>query len=57
MCIKKNLSSRALEKEIKNNAFERLSLADEYLDNISEEKLAKIIKKELEIFLLELGCN
>ncbi|MCI5734141.1 MAG: DUF1016 N-terminal domain-containing protein, partial [Tenericutes bacterium] len=28
MCIKKNLSKRALEKEIKNNAFERLSLAD-----------------------------
>jgi len=84
MCIKKNLSSRALEKEIKNNAFERLSLADkeniklisnknevltikdtlkdpvlmpinEDLDNISEEKLAKIIRKELEIFLLELG--
>ena len=84
MCIKKNLSSRELEKEIKNNAFERLSLADkeniklisdkkeiltikdtlkdpvlipinEDLDNISEEKLAKIIRKELEIFLLELG--
>ena len=84
MCIKKNLSKRALEKEIKNNAFERLSLADkeniklisdknevltikdtlkdpvlipinEDLDNISEEKLAKIIRKELEIFLLELG--
>ena len=86
MCIKKNLSKRALEKEIKNNAFERLSLADkeniklisdknevltikdtlkdpvlipinEDLDNISEEKLAKIIRKELEIFLLELGCG
>ena len=86
MCIKKNLSKRALEKEIKNNAFERLSLADkeniklisyknevltikdtlkdpvlipinEDLDNISEEKLAKIIRKELEIFLLVLGCN
>ena len=86
MCIKKNLSSRALEKEIKNNAFERLSLADkeniklisnknevltikdtlkdpvlitinEDLDNVSEEKLAKIIRKELEIFLLELGCG
>ena len=84
MCIKKNLSKRALEKEIKNNAFERLSLADkeniklisdknevltikdtlkdpvlitinEDLYNISEEKLAKIIRKELEIFLLELG--
>ena len=84
MCIKKNLSKRELEKEIKNNAFERLSLADkeniklisdkkeiltikdtlkdpvlipinEDLDNISEEKLAKIIRKELEIFLLELG--
>ena len=84
MCIKKNLSKRALEKEIKNNAFERLSLADkeniklisnknevltikdtlkdpvlipinEDLDNVSEEKLAKIIRKELEIFLLELG--
>ena len=84
MCIKKNLSKRALEKEIKNNSFERLSLADkeniklisykheiltikdtlkdpvlipinEDLDNISEEKLAKIIRKELEIFLLELG--
>ena len=84
MCIKKNLSKRALETEIKNNAFERLSLADkeniklindrneiltikdtlkdpvlipinEDLDNISEEKLAKIIRKELEIFLLELG--
>ena len=84
MCIKKNLSKRALEKEIKNNAFERLSLADkeniklisdknevltikdtlkdpvlipinEDLDNINEEKLAKIIRKELEIFLLELG--
>ena len=84
MCIKKNLSSRELEKEIKNNSFERLSLADkeniklindrneiltikdtlkdpmlipinEDLDNISEEKLAKIIRKELEIFLLELG--
>ena len=86
MCIKKNLSKRALEKEIKNNAFERLSLADkeniklisnknevltikdtlkdpvlipinEDLDNINEEKLAKIIRKELEIFLLELGCG
>ena len=84
MCIKKNLSKRALEKEIKNNAFERLSLADkeniklisdrneiltikdtlkdpvlipinEDLDNVSEERLAKIIRKELEIFLLELG--
>ena len=84
MCIKKNLSKRALEKEIKNNAFERLSLADkeniklisdknevltikdtlkdpvlitinEDLDNVSEEKLVKIIRKELEIFLLELG--
>ena len=84
MCIKKNLSKRALEKEIKNNAFERLSLADkeniklindrneiltikdtlkdpmlipinEDLDKISEEKLVKIIRKELEIFLLELG--
>ena len=84
MCIKKNLSKRALEKEIKNNAFERLSLADkeniklisdknevltikdtlkdpvlitinEDLDNVNEEKLAKIIRKELEIFLLELG--
>ena len=83
MCIKKNLSKRELEKEIKNNSFERLSLADkeniklisnknevltikdtlkdpvlipinEDLDNISEEKLAKIIRKELEIFLLEL---
>ena len=86
MCIKKNLSARELKKEIKNNAFERLSLADkeniklisdknevltikdtlkdpvlipinENLDNISEEKLAKIIRKELEIFLLELGCG
>ena len=86
MCIKKNLSARELQKEIKNNAFERLSLADkeniklisdknelltikdtlkdpvlipinEDLDNISEEKLAKIIRKELEIFLLELGCG
>ena len=86
MCIKRNLSKRALEKEIKNNAFERLSLADkeniklisdknevltikdtlkdpvlitinEDLDNVSEEKLAKIIRKELEIFLLELGCG
>ena len=86
MCIKKNLSKRALETEIKNNAFERLSLADkeniklisdknevltikdtlkdpvlitinEDLDNVSEEKLAKIIRKELEIFLLELGCG
>ena len=86
MCIKKNLSKRALEKEIKNNSFERLSLADkeniklisdkneiltikdtlkdpvlipinEDLDNVSEEKLAKIIRKELEIFLLELGCG
>ena len=84
MCIKRNLSKRALEKEIKNNAFERLSLADkeniklisdknevltikdtlkdpvlitinEDLDNVNEEKLAKIIRKELEIFLLELG--
>ena len=84
MCIKKNLSKRELQKEIKNNTFERLSLADkeniklisdknevltikdtlkdpvlipinEDLDNISEEKLAKIIRKELEIFLLELG--
>ena len=84
MCIKRNLSKRALETEIKNNAFERLSLADkeniklisdknevltikdtlkdpvlitinEDLDNVSEEKLAKIIRKELEIFLLELG--
>ena len=86
MCIKKNLSARELKKEIKNNAFERLSLADkenikfisdknevltikdtlkdpvlipinEDLDNISEEKLTKIIRKELEIFLLELGCG
>ena len=86
MCIKKNLSARGLKKEIKNNAFERLSLADkeniklisdknelltikdtlkdpmlipinEDLDNVSEEKLAKIIRKELEIFLLELGCG
>ena len=86
MCIKKNLSSRELEKEIKNNSFERLSLADkeniklindrneiltikdilkdpilitinENLDNVSEEKLAKIIRKELEIFLLVLCCN
>ena len=86
MCIKKNLSKRALEKEIKNNSFERLSLADkeniklisnknevltikdtlkdpvlitinEDLDNVNEEKLAKIIRKELEIFLLELGCG
>ena len=86
MCIKRNLSKRALETEIKNNAFERLSLADkeniklisdknevltikdtlkdpvlitinEDLDNVSEEKLAKIIRKELEIFLLELGCG
>ena len=84
MCIKKNLSKRELQQEIKNNAFERLSLADkeniklisnknevltikdtlkdpllipinEDLDNVSEEKLAKIIRKELEIFLLELG--
>ena len=30
---------------------------NEDLDNVSEEKLAKIIRKELEIFLLELGCN
>ena len=86
MCIKKNLSKRELQKEIKNNAFERLSLSDkeniklisdknevltikdtlkdpvlitinEDLDNVSEEKLAKIIRKELEIFLLELGCG
>ena len=86
MCIKKNLSKRELEKEIKNNSFERLSLADkeniklisdknevltikdtlkdpvlitinEDLDNVSEEKLARIIRKELEIFLLELGCG
>ena len=86
MCIKKNLSSRELEKEIKNNSFERLCLADkeniklindrneiltikdilkdpilitinENLDNVSEEKLAKIIRKELEIFLLVLCCN
>ena len=86
MCIKRNLSKRELEKEIKNNSFERLSLADkeniklisdknealtikdtlkdpvlitinEDLDNVSEEKLAKIIIKELEIFLLELGCG
>ena len=28
MCIKRNLSKRELEKEIKNNVFERLSLAD-----------------------------
>ena len=35
MCIKKNLSKRALEKEIKNNAFERLSLADK--ENIKLE--------------------
>ena len=84
MCIKRNLSKRELEKEIKNNAFERLSLVDkeniklisnknevltikdtlkdpvlitinEDLDNVNEEKLAKIIRKELEIFLLELG--
>ena len=39
MCIKKNLSSRALEKEIKNNAFERLSLADkENIKLISNKK-------------------
>ena len=86
MCIKKNLSKRELQKEIKNNTFERLSLADkeniklisdknevltikdtlkdpvlitinEDLDNVSEEKLVKIIRKELEIFLLELGCG
>ncbi|HJJ08336.1 MAG TPA: PDDEXK nuclease domain-containing protein [Bacilli bacterium] len=86
MCIKRNLSKRELEKEIKNNSFERLSLVDkeniklisnknevltikdtlkdpvlitinEDLDNVSEEKLAKIIRKELEIFLLELGCG
>ena len=86
MCIKRNLSKRELEKEIKNNSFERLSLVDkeniklisnknevltikdtlkdpvlitinEDLDNLSEEKLAKIIRKELEIFLLELGCG
>ena len=86
MCIKRNLSKRELEKEIKNNSFERLSLADkeniklisnknevltikdtlkdpvlitinEDLDNVNEEKLAKIIRKELEIFLLELGCG
>ena len=86
MCIKKNLSKRELQKEIKNNSFERLSLADkeniklisnknevltikdtlkdpvlitinEDLDNVSEEKLAKIIRKELKIFLLELGCG
>ena len=84
MCIKRNLSKRELEKEIKNNSFERLSLVDkeniklisnknevltikdtlkdpvlitinEDLDNVNEEKLAKIIRKELEIFLLELG--
>ena len=30
---------------------------NENLDNVSEEKLVKIIRKELEIFLLELGCN
>ena len=30
---------------------------NEDLDNVSEEKLVKIIRKELEIFLLELGCN
>ena len=30
---------------------------NEDLDNVSEEKLAKIIRKELEIFLLVLGCN
>ena len=30
---------------------------NEDLDNVSEEKLAKIIRKELDIFLLELGCN
>ena len=30
---------------------------NEDLDNVSEEKLAKIIRKELEIFLLELGCG
>ena len=86
MCIKKNLSKRELQQEIKNNSFERLSLADkeniklindrneiltikdtlkdpmlipinEDLDKISEEKLVKIIRKELEIFLLELGCG
>ena len=86
MCIKRNLSKRELEKEIKNNSFERLSLVDkeniklisnknevltikdtlkdpvlitinEDLDNVSEEKLAKIIRKELKIFLLELGCG
>ena len=30
---------------------------NEDLDNVNEEKLAKIIRKELEIFLLELGCG
>ena len=30
---------------------------NEDLDNVSEEKLAKIIRKELKIFLLELGCG
>ena len=84
MCIKNNLSSRELLNEIKNNSFERLSVADknniklienknetlamkdtlknpillsikEDIRNIDEETLSKIIRKELEMFLLEIG--
>lgn len=41
MCIKKNLSKRELQQEIKSNAFERLSLADK--NNI------KLVTKEEDI--------
>ena len=48
MCIKKNLSKRALEKEIKNNAFERLSLADkENIKLISDKNEVLTIKDTL----------
>jgi len=58
MCIKRNLSKRELEKEIKNNSFERLSLADkENIKLISDKNEVLTIKDTLEIFLLELGCG
>ena len=47
MCIKKNLSARELKKEIKNNAFERLSLADK--ENI------KLISNKNEVLIGKSG--
>jgi len=48
MCIKKNLSKRELQKEIKNNAFERLSLADkENIKLISNKNEVLTIKDTL----------